>query len=319
MRRLLVLGLAGSVVCGAAVWWQAAREPAIPHDRGPRSAPVLPSAGSNGVAEDPDPNEVAAGEGGKDPVSSPRGPSGPPVRLARFEDLAEAYSIEIVTGGEPFPVQTEYGPISGTAPSSRRLRSYEPILVKELGLYPRELVKRVGLRRVVLCEDLALNGRLRGGIPDYVHTTLYLDVARGAYNRLYLREHIHHELFHFIDWNDDWQLYSDEEWAELNPPSFSYGSGGINAQGDPEAGLLTDQYPGFLNRYSMAGVEEDKAEVFAHMIVSHVAVASQAKEDPIVCAKTMRMTKLLHDFCPQMDESFWLQFRKGGRAFCEPR
>ena len=68
----------------------------------------------------------------------------------------------------------------------------------------------------------------------------------------------HHELFHLVDWKDDGVLYGDVEWAKLKPSSFRYGDGGVNMQNDSSLSLVTDKFPGFVTRYSTAGVEEDK-------------------------------------------------------------
>ncbi len=154
---------------------------------------------------------------------------------------------------------------------------YSVLFVREFSLYPPSLIKRCGLKRIVLCKDLAFDGQLRAAIPDFEHDTLYLDVLRGGYDRLYVCKVLHHEFFHIIDYRDDGRVYEDREWSALNPPGFKYGTGGKNAQQVASARELTDKFPGFLNYYSTTGVEEDKAEVFANLIVDSAYVAERAK------------------------------------------
>jgi hypothetical protein len=116
---------------------------------------------------------------------------------------------------------------------------------------------------------------------------------------------LHHEFFHVIDYRDDGEVYRDDAWAALNPRSFRYGSGGKNAQQRSDTSLLTDRLPGFLTHYSTTGVEEDKAELFAHLLASGPHVRERCERDAVLQAKVERMKKLLADFCPEMDEEFW--------------
>jgi hypothetical protein len=116
---------------------------------------------------------------------------------------------------------------------------------------------------------------------------------------------LHHEYFHIIDYKDDGQLYRDDAWSALNPPDFKYGAGGKTAQGDPSIGVWTDKNPGFLDKYAMTGVEEDKAEVFAAMVIDPDFMAVRVKSDPVLAAKQRRMKELLVKFCPSMGEPFW--------------
>jgi Putative zinc-binding metallo-peptidase len=175
--------------------------------------------------------------------------------------------------------------------------------------YPIGLVHRSNLKRVVLCEELKFDGQRRNAIPDFEHDVLYLDVKRGDYNTLYQRKVIHHEFFHIIDYKDDGSVYADKAWDALNPASFQYGTGGRNAQENASTSLLTNRFPGFLNHYSTTGVEEDKAEVFANMMVEPKHVDTRAANDSVIKAKRDAMKSLLQEFCAEVDEEFWKQGR----------
>jgi hypothetical protein len=221
-----------------------------------------------------------------------------------LDDLAATYNIEIVTSQINFPVALTYGNIDGRAAEAKELDSYVGLFVQEFRIYPRSLVTNTMLKRVVLCKDLSYAGQRRNAVPDFEHDSLYLEVARGSYDHTYLRKVIHHEFFHIIDYRDDGSLYRDDRWTALNVPGFSYGTGGQNAQGIATSSVLTDQYPGFLDYYATTGVEEDKAEVFANLIVDPAYVESRTKTDPILRAKVQMMWELLRRFCPDMNDSF---------------
>lgn len=223
----------------------------------------------------------------------------------RLKTLGVSYDIQVLTDDLLFPVRTTHGPIDGKKASDEDIKSYGEIFLSEFALYPKELVKRSRLKRVVLCSELSFAGQRRNAIPDFEHDTLYLDVSRGSYNKKYMRKVVHHEFFHIIDFRDDGLLYQDERWGLLNPDKFKYGDGGKNAQSLSETSVLTDKFPGFLNHYSTTGVEEDKAEVFANMIVEPRHVADKTRKDPVFDNKVHAMKELLSSFCVQMDKQFW--------------
>lgn len=232
----------------------------------------------------------------------------------KLKKIATVYKIEIVTVAPRFPVKTTYGKINGKSADRKSLESFAVLFATEFSLYPPELVKRSWLKRVVFCTDLSLAGQQSGALADLEHYTLYLECIRGALGKRFLRRSIHHEFFHLIDYRDDGSVYQDKSWEYLNPRDFKYGSGGYSAQDLPETAVLTDKFSGFLNHYSTTGVEEDKAEVFAHLVVNPDYVEDRAKEDHVLKAKVERMRDLLISFCPDMDEEFWEKVRKVKRS-----
>jgi hypothetical protein len=139
-------------------------------------------------------------------------------------------------------------------------------------------------------------------------------VGKGRHSSAYTRLVIHHEFFHIVDWRDDGILYGDERWAALNPKTFKYGSGGKNAQDDNTGSIPNEDNPGFLNRYSTTGVEEDKAEVFAYMIVHDKMIQERAKRDPVLKSKVERMQELIGKFAPKSGKEFWTAVRNRERT-----
>lgn len=185
------------------------------------------------------------------------------------------------------------------------VKSYRAVLDAEWAVYPPELLAATKLKRIILCVGLAYGGQLRAAIPDFDHDDLYLDVLRGRYNETYVRKVIHHEFFHIIDLRDDGKLYSDPDWAALNPPGFKYGAGGSKVQNDSTVGVLNGELQGFLDKYAMAGVEEDKAEMFSAMVVTPNVVEERAEKDGVIRAKAARIKELLRKFCAKVDDNFW--------------
>jgi len=230
--------------------------------------------------------------------------------FSELEKIAADYKIEIIATDPRFPVATTYGDIDGKGSDRELLKNYARLFAPEFTLYPPELVKRTKLKQIVLCEELSFDGQRRNAVPDFEHNTLYLEVRRGADNKTYLRKVIHHEYFHIIDYMDDGRVYQDKRWAALNLVDFKYGSGGRNVQNLGTTSVLTEKFPGFLNHYSTTGVEEDKAEVFANMIIDPAYVEDRASKNHVLLAKVERMRDLLLSFCPEMNEEFWEKVRR---------
>ena len=226
-------------------------------------------------------------------------------QVADLAALEKKFSIQVEVSEAAFELKTLYAPITGAAAPPEAVESYGPLLAQEFGLYPPELVKRVRLRRIVLCSQLAYDGQLRAAIPDFQHHTLFLDVARGAATPLYQRRVIHHEFFHIVDLRDDGKLYEDVTWSALNPEGFTYGRGGINAQGDARMSLWTEEYPGFLTLYGRTGVEEDKAELFSFLLMHPADVAARSADDECLRVKVERLRALLTGFEKRLDANFW--------------
>jgi hypothetical protein len=224
--------------------------------------------------------------------------------------VANSHRIEIVHQAPSFPAKTAWGPITGAKATSKHLEGYAKIFAREFSLLPPSLIAKAKLKRVVLCEDLAFAGQPRNAVPDWEHDDLYLDVSRGAYAPRYLAAVIHHEFFHIVDFRDDGLVYRDDAWSALNPAGFKYGSGGKNWQSDKSTTAFTTKHPGFLTHYSTTGVEEDKAELYAHMIVNFAYVDGRAKTDPVLRTKVTRMKALLFSFCPDMNDEFWKKVEK---------
>jgi len=225
--------------------------------------------------------------------------------------IFQRYGLSLVTIRPEFPVSSGGGSITGTEAPPDAVTSYLHLLEQEWNRYPVELIKRTRLKRIVICKDLAYEKQLRAAVPDLQHDTLYLDALRGRNSDIYVRNVIHHEFYHIIDLRDDGQLYKDDNWSTLNPPGFTYGTGGRNAQTDGTMSLTTTLFPGFLTKYSTTGVEEDKAETFANMMTDPAGSALRAASDPVIAAKIGMMKQLLESFCPQMNAEFWHRFVPG--------
>lgn len=220
------------------------------------------------------------------------------------------YGVELHVAGEDINVQLLSGRISASECDSQRAADYLTTAIREFRVYPVSFVKRSRLKRIVICEKLSYADQRRAAVPDFRNDTLYLDCERGRSNNDYQRTVMHHEFFHMVDYRDDGFVYEDRSWKKLNAATFSYGSGGAKVQNDQRQSFYRIPTDGFLTNYATSGVEEDKAELFAHMIVNPEHVDQMQQSDEVLDQKTGAMKALLRSFCEEMDDSFWMRVRK---------
>ncbi len=223
-------------------------------------------------------------------------------RVARYE---RDHDITISTDASELPARRGWGVLHGEAAAKRELDRYLPLLMEELEKYPSRFLRRSGLKSILLCKALAVDDDLRAAVPDFETATLYLDVERGDHSRDYQRCVIHHDYFHILDKYADGLVYEDEGWVALNRPGFSYGSHGMTPPRGLWSGAMTGRYPGFLTHYATTALEEDKAEVFAHLMVHHGKVMRRAAEDAVLAAKVARIKEEARAVSEEMNDEFW--------------
>jgi hypothetical protein len=214
--------------------------------------------------------------------------------------LAGKYSIEILDDHFSWDVAGGPGQTFGarSAGPDELGRSY-PILLEELTRYPVGLVQAIGLKRIVLCSRLAVNGKEKGGVTIVHDGTIFLKVSPAwPVSDGFFRHAIHHEIAHVIDA----ALGPGREgsWARWNPVDFAYGGdeilSALEITGEDPGGRPDSA--GFLNHYSMVDAGEDRAEIFAHMMTLPDVLLLVAAGDPIVARKCLALKSEMVRFHP---------------------
>jgi hypothetical protein len=184
------------------------------------------------------------------------------------------------------------------------------LLASELERYPESIAASIGLRRIVLCRDLAVRfprpvERTRAGVTDireeqsvsafasYREGTIYVDVARAFRSQAHSRKMVHHELFHFLDRAHGGRR--DREWMAACPQAARYGSGGLDMQDAGGTGRLRAGLPCFVSEYAQASLAEDKAAVYAHLVVERAQVQALATHDRGIAQKIAILRAILSD------------------------
>lgn len=240
--------------------------------------------------------------------------TGPAVAGDELTELAGRYQIIVSADSPPkasWPA-VDYTALTQADRSSADFGHYGRLLAEEFGKYPPSLVQLAHLHRIALVRHLSYAGQLRAALPDYLQEILYLDAYRGNGNEVYQRHVIHHEYYHLLEQEVFGSAYyKDPKWANFNRPDFHYGKGGAFAQTGPQYDLV-HPLPGFINRYATSGLEEDKAEVFAALMVPEEArlLNSWSRADRMLQAKLQYMKAFLRSRVPEMNDSYWQKVQK---------
>ncbi|MBI4503805.1 MAG: hypothetical protein HY700_21915 [Gemmatimonadetes bacterium] len=143
-------------------------------------------------------------------------------------------------------------------------------------------LRKLRLRYVILCGEARSGGQRIGGIPVPPLDLLMLDVGETDGNRSYLQHIFLHELFHLIEFRFD--TYQDTEWHKL------FGTGYANSYtGQHRQSAVGGGKRGFLNAYAETYPHEDRAELFASLLLNPADVVAyiRATKDEVLRQKAL--------------------------------
>ncbi|TAF64821.1 MAG: hypothetical protein EAZ55_10490 [Cytophagales bacterium] len=178
-----------------------------------------------------------------------------------------------------------------------KLLTYLQLFKEEWQKYTPSYIKKTGVKEIVFCKSVAYNGQRRAAIPDCYKEILYYDFLLGNHNPTYQRHVVHHEYYHMIEEQRFGNTYyKDPQWAAFNEPTFQYGAGGASQRGSNQY-PMTHPQKGFINLYSTAGLEEDKAEIYAMLFTEseRAKVMPWLAEDDILRKKVDYMQKTIDE------------------------
>jgi hypothetical protein len=222
---------------------------------------------------------------------------------AGLSDIGGKYGLKIEVKQEAFTKQADGYTVSGSTATKDAMEKYAALWIKEWQVYTPSVMTKAKVTRIVFCEGLKVGDQVRAAVPAFDLNAMYYDPKLGFYSPPYQRNVIHHEFFHMIDQRMG-IMKKDPEWAALNPKDFKYGAGGKYMRTNG-VGNLTTEIPGFLTPYATSALEEDKAELFSHLIVDSKFVIERIGKDPILAAKASLLKKRLQAFDPCFSDGFW--------------
>ncbi len=219
--------------------------------------------------------------------------------LTALQSIAREFGIEILE--ILTDTQSKSGNVTHSNTKAFQFQTACELLISELSIYSTSVIKVSKLKRIELGSNLRVHGSEAAGAFNAIDGVIYFS-TQPLHDLNYGRRAFHHELFHCIDYIDDFWKYLDPDWHRLNASDFSYSSTKYkNKQ------LTVVHRLGFMTNYSMTEVREDKAELYAYMIVHYDAVMAASEQDVILGKKIVRMKELLAHLSKDYDDNFWLQ------------
>jgi hypothetical protein len=184
--------------------------------------------------------------------------------------------------------------------SENDINFYLPLLVLELSLYPKNFFKRINLKNLTLANTVVFHSdnyeKYRAALPDYEEDTLSLVFSCKERSIKYIRNVIHHELFHYFYFNFVGE-YEDKDdlWEMFNPKGFEYTSkSGAWIQKEIISNDYQD-YNSFVTQFSKTNLEEDKAEIFSYMGTSGYDVKDLLQREGVI-GKYLYIRQLMEKF-----------------------
>jgi len=177
---------------------------------------------------------------------------------------------------------------------------YLPLLALELSLYPKHFFKKIKLKNLTLANTVIFHAdnyeQYRAGLPDYEEDSLSFVLSCKERSIKYIRNVIHHELFHYFYFMVVGPFEEkDDLWEMFNPKGFEYTL--KSTVWSQKEILVSDynDYNSFVSHFSKTKLEEDKAEIFSHMVTSGNDVKDLLQREGVI-GKYLYIRQLMENF-----------------------
>ena len=209
--------------------------------------------------------------------------------------------------------------------SENDINFYLPLLVLELSLYPKNFFQKIKLKTIVLAHTTIFHcdkyEQYRAGLPDYEEDSLSLVFSCKERSIKYIRNVIHHELFHYFYFMCVGPFENrDDLWEMFNPKGFEYSlKSEVWSQQDIFTGDYQD-YNSFVSYFSKTKLEEDKAEIYSYMVTSGNDIKDLLKREGVI-GKYLYIRQLMEKFdekeFKQKTGDFWNRVIKFKKEICD--
>lgn len=140
------------------------------------------------------------------------------------------------------------------------------LFVQEISLYSKDFFRNAHFQDIYFVHKLFYNKKPVDGLFSQSTNYIFYDYFRGNSNTQKVRHNIHHEIYHMIGSKHPFWKEHDAAWKALNHAGFSYNEKYSPHEPNP-INFYAPPEPGFITDYAMSSPEEDRAEVFACMMV----------------------------------------------------
>lgn len=212
-----------------------------------------------------------------------------------LEALARRAGIRVVVdAAKMYPFMSGGEKVSAKGCPAPEAAEFCALLATELARYPEPVLAKLAIERIVLAKTLFGGSTRRGALVDWDTDSIHCDAVEGKAQEGFQVTALHHELFHVMDRRDDGTTSEDPAWTALNPPGFKYGPRPKGAD-----------FAGFASLYGMTKPGEDKAEVYANLMVRPQWTTERAASDPVFAAKVQAIKTQLAAWDASLGPAFW--------------
>lgn len=178
-----------------------------------------------------------------------------------------------------------------------RLKNLANVSYYSMAQYPPGVFGNMGLTSIYLTKNMNVAGQKRKAMPAPEKDALLLADNDDLVCSVGMEQRVHHEFFHFMEGQVNGNMrFNHPDWKALNPEDFKYGDGGHEVYNCTGGFNNTGHVrTGFVSRYALTALEEDRAETFAWMMTR--GYSEQMKMftivDPVLKQKRELMLKFL--------------------------
>jgi len=186
-----------------------------------------------------------------------------------------------------------------------QFKAFVRMLRDELDMYPDAIVSRLGFGNIYILDeftyrDVKLAGQSFSWIPKpAVAYGLNSFKPEDANSRAFFSRTTHHEVFHAMErqfTRSGGPLFG-ATWDALNEPGFKYriGPNSVSAEGQPTHTKDNTGRKGFAEPYGMNIATDDRATMYARMMVADRLFYARLAHDPVLLAKTIRLQEFFRN------------------------
>ena len=186
-----------------------------------------------------------------------------------------------------------------------QFKAFVRMLRQELDMYPDAIVSRLGFGNIYILDeftfrDVKLAGQSFSWIPKpAVAYGLNSFKPEDASSRAFFSRTTHHEVFHAMErqFTTAGGPLFGANWDALNELGFRYkiGPNSVGAEGQPTHTKDNKGRKGFAEPYGMNIATDDRATLYARMMVADQVFYSVLPTDPILLAKTKRLQEFFRN------------------------
>jgi len=170
------------------------------------------------------------------------------------------------------------------------------LFIQEISLYPKNFFRYAHCQDIYFVQKLFYKQKPVDGFFSKSTNYIFYDYLRSSSNTQKTRHKIHHEIYHLVGSKHPFWKEHGPAWEALNRTGFSYNQK-YNLHERNPINFFAPPEPGFVTDYAMSSAEEDRAEVFACMMlpVELKLMEQWAQKDKILFKKVEVMREFLEE------------------------